>query len=690
MHPRDLLRRAAPERASGAVHKYAPAVVRVFFHRAQRVERARDRLEAREEAGLGVDRREPRLRRRVLEVVGERARESAASSARGAPPPGVSAASRASAALLKSAIVPSMSTSTVIFRRQNMSPRRHPRVASSTSARQFHLVVRVSRAPSRDGSKVTRLVPARYAERRRRGPPRRRLGRGRGGGVRAHDRRGGRARVRRRAARFDRRCFRASSSSIGMPPYQRRVMLACGAIKAVITFGTYLPLFTAASYAPAEDCGDPLDELDAAGARIGRVSGGCAAIDEWRLAAVTSAYFVGCLAGAAQRRAARRRGRAAARRAVGRARKLCDFVRLGPRAVARRVRGRARGRGRRVHRDAHRRVHARRRVAPRGAQRGRARARARARARDVSGVGGGLLSRRRRPRRRARAALGDTTLSLPAALISPARAGRRRLLLRLERRGRAGARGPRVGVRRSPVPQCGARAGRARRSTSRSRPSAHLPLAAGTGWRSLTLAAAVASLAPALVAWRLLPDAALAARAGRRRTFPLHREPSLSDEAPGCARRAARARGGRAARRARAQKIRGRARARAATAPRARPAVGGFTPYRSVDSRVVGERIEGCEGADDAAGARDDGGARADDERLARRRASCKRARTSARSRRAAAAAAPSRRRARRSPPPPPARLGAAEFKAAAAGAAARARPRPRCGARCARRRRGR
>ena len=85
----------------------------------------------------------------------------------------------------------------------------------------------------------------------------------------------------------------------GMPPYQRRVMLACGAIKAVITFGTYLPLFTAASYAPAEGCGAPASSWTPPARGSVAYEWRLCCGDEWRLAVVTSAYFVGCLAGAA-------------------------------------------------------------------------------------------------------------------------------------------------------------------------------------------------------------------------------------------------------------------------------------------------------------------------------------------------------------------------------------------------------
>lgn len=84
----------------------------------------------------------------------------------------------------------------------------------------------------------------------------------------------------------------------GVPPFQKRVLLAGGANKIFLALAVWVPLFTHQKYQPP-DCAAPVAEWPAPEHRgsIAREWGLCCG-EEWKLAAINSAYFVGAFVGA--------------------------------------------------------------------------------------------------------------------------------------------------------------------------------------------------------------------------------------------------------------------------------------------------------------------------------------------------------------------------------------------------------
>ena len=84
----------------------------------------------------------------------------------------------------------------------------------------------------------------------------------------------------------------------GVPPFQKRVLLAGGANKIFLALAVWIPLFTHQKYEPPDCAADPSawppPENYASIAHDWRLCCG----DEWKLAAINSAYFVGAFVGA--------------------------------------------------------------------------------------------------------------------------------------------------------------------------------------------------------------------------------------------------------------------------------------------------------------------------------------------------------------------------------------------------------
>jgi hypothetical protein len=84
----------------------------------------------------------------------------------------------------------------------------------------------------------------------------------------------------------------------GVPPFQKRVLLAGGANKIFLALAVWVPLFTHQKYQPP-DCAAPRANWPEPTPRgsIAHEWGLCCG-DEWKLAAINSAYFVGAFVGA--------------------------------------------------------------------------------------------------------------------------------------------------------------------------------------------------------------------------------------------------------------------------------------------------------------------------------------------------------------------------------------------------------
>ena len=83
----------------------------------------------------------------------------------------------------------------------------------------------------------------------------------------------------------------------GVPPFQKRVLIAGGANKLFLALATFIPLFTHAKYEPT-DCAAPKSEWPVPKPRSIAYEWDLCCGHEWMLANINSAYFVGAFVGA--------------------------------------------------------------------------------------------------------------------------------------------------------------------------------------------------------------------------------------------------------------------------------------------------------------------------------------------------------------------------------------------------------
>ena len=84
----------------------------------------------------------------------------------------------------------------------------------------------------------------------------------------------------------------------GVPPFQKRVLLAGGANKIFLALAVWIPLFTHQKYAPPDCAADPTTWPAPEGHDSIAYTWRLCCGDEWKLAAINSAYFVGAFIGA--------------------------------------------------------------------------------------------------------------------------------------------------------------------------------------------------------------------------------------------------------------------------------------------------------------------------------------------------------------------------------------------------------
>lgn len=84
---------------------------------------------------------------------------------------------------------------------------------------------------------------------------------------------------------------------VGAPRYQKRVLLGCGAVKVSLALSTFVTLFTHAPYEPA-DCAAPRADWEPPHRGSIAYEWSLCCGEQWRLAAISSTFFCGCLLGA--------------------------------------------------------------------------------------------------------------------------------------------------------------------------------------------------------------------------------------------------------------------------------------------------------------------------------------------------------------------------------------------------------